>query len=79
MQCFLCQRPIQADDQGVYDATLWRTGGNFGSRVYDPLTEGTFLEIAICDGCLAARKHLVEEVVTVHRVDEVSRRPAELS
>ena len=79
MQCFLCERTVEADDQGVHDATLWRTSGNYGSRVYDELTQGTFLEIALCDGCLAARKHLVEEVVTAHRVEEVSRRSAELS
>lgn len=78
MQCFLCKRPIQADDQGVHDATLWRTSGNFGSRVYDQLTEGSFLEIAICDDCLTERQQLVEEVTIVRRIEEVSRHAAEL-
>ena len=76
MQCFLCKRPIQADDQGVQDATLWRTSGNYGSRVHDQLTENTFLEIAICDGCLTERQELAEEVTIVRRVEEASRKPA---
>jgi hypothetical protein len=78
MQCFLCKRSVQADDKGVHDATLWHTSGNFGSRVYDQLTEGAFLEIAICDGCLTERQQLVEEVTIVRRIEEVSRHPAEL-
>ena len=79
MRCFFCERPTQVDDLAVHDATIWRTSGNFGSRVYDPLTEGRHLELVICDDCLSSRKHFIEEVVTVHRVDEVSRRPVELS
>ncbi len=78
MRCFFCERALAVDDQAVHDATVWRTSGNFGSRLYDSLSEGRCLEIAICDECLASRKQFVEEVVTVHRVEEVSRRPAEL-
>ena len=42
MHCIICERPIQADDQAVRHATVWRTSGNYGSRVYDSLTEGTY-------------------------------------
>ena len=76
MEWFRCKRPIQADGHSVHDATLWRTRGNFGSRVYDQLTGGTFLEIAICDGCLTERQQLVEEVTIVRHVKEASRNPA---
>ena len=78
MRCFVCERSIMVDDHVVCDATVWRTSGNFGSRLYDSLGNGRFLEIAICDECLAARKPLVDEVVTIHRIEEVSRCPAEL-
>jgi hypothetical protein len=54
------------------------TSGNYGSRVYDQVTEGRHLEIAICDDCLLTRQKLVDEVETIHRVDEVSRRQADL-
>ena len=39
---------------------------------------GKFLEIAICDDCLLARKQRVEEVLSAQHVQEVSRRPADL-
>ena len=78
MQCFICERPIQTDDVAVHDATIWQTHGNYGSRAYDPAVDSKHLEVAICDDCLVTRKHLVEEVVTVHRIEEISRRPPEL-
>ena len=78
MHCFICERPIQADEHAVVGATIWRTSGNYGSQMYDSLIEGTSLEIAICDDCLAARKKHVDEVVATHVVKEVSRRKADL-
>lgn len=78
MYCFICEKPIPVDDAAVYGGTVWRTTGNFGSRVYDSVNDGTYLEIVICDECLVTRKQHVVEVVTMHQVKEVSRRPAEL-
>jgi hypothetical protein len=57
----------------VYDATIWHCHGNFGSSVYDPLSDQVFLEALICDACLIQKRKLVEEVM-VHRSVEVLER-----
>jgi hypothetical protein len=74
-RCLICEHQIEKDNLGVHDATVWTSGGNFGSRVYDPLDEHTFLEALICDACLERKKGLIEEVVVTRRVEEVRRRP----
>jgi hypothetical protein len=46
----------------VWGATIWRSTGNFGSTIYDPMgTKGKqeLLEAYICDECLTAKGHLV--------------------
>ena len=77
MQCFVCKESVQADDHAVHNATLWHTNGNYGSEIYDQLIGDTFLEIAICDRCLEAGKKYVDEVVTTHNIEEVTRRKFE--
>ena len=73
--CLICERVIEADEISVHGATIWTSSGNYGSTVYDPASEGVYLEVHICDECLVRKKGLIEEVV-VHRVEEeIERRP----
>lgn len=70
MNCLCCNKPIQIDEF-VYDATVWRTHGGFGSDVYD---EDEPLEAVICDGCLKANHERVVQVIE-HREVRYERLP----
>ena len=72
--CLICERAIGADDIAVHDATVWRSDGNFGSKVYDSLAGDVFLEAFVCDDCLLKKKELVEEVIVQRTTKVVERR-----
>jgi hypothetical protein len=74
-RCLVCDREIVADNLGVHDATIWTSHGNYGSTVYDPLNEETFLEACVCDDCLVRKKALIEEVKVRRPQALVERRP----
>ena len=72
--CLICERAIEADDIAVHDATVWRSDGNFGSKVYDSLAGDVFLEAFVCDECLLRKKSLIDEVVVRRTTEVVERR-----
>ncbi len=74
-RCLICEKELETDRIAVYDATVWTSVGNYGSRVYDPARQGLFLEGYICDRCLVVKTGLVEEVVTRTTHEEIERRP----
>jgi hypothetical protein len=41
-------------DNGV----IFKATGNYGSQLYDPLTGGQWLEIVVCDSCVAVAAEL---------------------
>ena len=53
---------------------VWRTHGNYGSKVFDPASDAVFLEVFVCDDCLLRKKQLIEEVVVRHTREVVERR-----
>jgi hypothetical protein len=59
-KCFKCNKVLQElfDDSGsVNGGTLWTSIGNFGSRLFDAMSEADgHLELVICDECLDAGK-----------------------
>lgn len=74
-KCLACEKELEVGQHGiVYGATCWTTPGNYGSRVYDPMLENTYLEAFICDECLARKKSLVEEVTVIIRREENRRK-----
>jgi hypothetical protein len=46
----------------VYDATIWRSHGNYGSKLFDPMTSLEFLEACVCDSCLIKKKDLIYHI-----------------
>jgi hypothetical protein len=74
-RCLICETEIKSDDVTVCDATVWKSHGNFGSAVYDPLDDRVFLEAFICDACLIRKKGFVEEVVVTRPHEVLERRP----
>lgn len=72
--CLVCEKEIEGDDVAVHDATVWRSHGDYGSKVYDPLAGDVFLEAFVCDNCLLKKKALIEEVVVQRTTEVVERR-----
>ena len=57
--CIICNRELEPAFSGCetnqpYGATSFITHGHYGSTIFDPL-DGSYLEINICDDCLAER------------------------
>ena len=69
-KCFCCERDIACHHDGSFgdslvDATSWRTGGNYGSSVFDPMVDES-LEIYVCDDCLVKKSSLAYFFKTTH-------------
>ena len=69
-QCLICEKVLRDEDyipriscvDIVYEATIWRSTGNFGSTLFDPFGAGgkqELLEAYICDECLIAKGKLI--------------------
>lgn len=67
MHCLICNRELSSvlpddlpgHDHQPNDGTCWSTGGNYGSTVYDPVSQHQYLEAYVCDGCLNERQDRV--------------------
>lgn len=69
LNCFRCDCPLTfAGNPNAHDACsrnqpndglYFRTFGNYGSTFFDPMRDTAYLEIAICDGCMRARKEQI--------------------
>ena len=74
--CICCGRVLQAEPDSdpltispVYDGLIFRSNGNFGSTVFDPMPVGVedMLEVIICDGCIKARAKRVIRIYNIRR------------
>jgi len=74
-KCLICERELETDAHGtVYEATIWRSHGNYGSSAYDPMRENRYLEAHVCDQCLIKKKPLLEEVVFQKKFQVLERK-----
>jgi hypothetical protein len=74
MNCLICESDVFTGKFGIESATIWRSYGNYGSSLYDPLTGDCYLEAVICDSCLRKKKKLLEEVVFEKKVEILERK-----
>jgi len=51
----------------AYDATIWRSYGNFGSTIFDPL-DNEYLQVYVCDECLKKKQKLVQKYRVSNKV-----------
>lgn len=74
LDCFKCGKKLQTSLPGstVYnqpsEGLVFISYGQYGSTVFDPMND-TYLELNICDLCVAAHK---EHVLLVRRIRDVS-------
>jgi hypothetical protein len=70
-KCLVCERDLEIEKDIkytgssipiVYDATIWRSYGNYGSKLFDPLNKIEFLEACVCDSCLIKKKNLIYHI-----------------
>lgn len=66
MTCFQCFKVLasamgHADDPPM-EGVIFTSKGNYGSRVYDPMTDSEHLRIYICDDCLVTGANTVDKV-----------------
>lgn len=59
--CIICEAPVDNWDIAYekptvhpIGGTIFRTYGNYGSSVFDPM-DASYLDVVICDSCLKAR------------------------
>ena len=78
-RCLICGNAIRVHDDGLHNATVWRSSGDYGSTVYDSIADDQFLEVVICDDCIVEKNDLIEEVVVRRTTEVVERRPATFS
>lgn len=77
-RCFKCNRIVMRDVvdsdlltiSPVYDGLIFRSTGNYGSTVFDPMPIGKeeMLEIIICDNCVKSGKSCVARIFDIQRV-----------
>ena len=67
LKCVICDKKLEnVTDTQPYCGVAFSSGGNYGSRVYDPM-DGSIIEICVCDECLvvASNKKQVYESYTI--------------
>lgn len=66
LACFRCGHDLEPTWEGSRDAwggTTFRSSGNYGSTVFDPMSAAEELEVIICDGCLRTVARLAPHLV----------------
>ncbi len=78
VNCFCCERGLDVEPSGdnpmviypVYGALVFRSYGNYGSTVFDPVPPrkgAELIQITICDNCIRARSG---RVTRLHKIKE---------
>lgn len=77
IQCFCCDTWLETEIEDsdpltlnpVYDGLIFRSPGNFGSTVFDPMPIGTeeYLQVIICDGCIKTKIRRVTRIYNIER------------
>jgi hypothetical protein len=77
--CIVCDKELEnyveeiaSESIGVvYGATIWRSYGNYGSTIYDPMSGDEFLEVCICDECLKKKHEKVQRMIVTRARETV--------
>ena len=73
--CFSCNDVLEEEPcsdpltlHPIYDGLIFRSNGNYGSTIFDPMPIGVeeMLQIIICDNCI---KRKIEMVMLIHNIE----------
>lgn len=74
LNCICCDRVLEAEPTDnpivihpVYDGLIFRSTGNFGSTIFDPMPRQVeeMLQVIICDDCI---KRKAKRVTLIHNI-----------
>ena|SRR3989304_4632534 len=60
--CVFCDKDFDFDGELAYNATIWKSSGNYGSRLVDSATVDLGVDnllLIICDNCLKLKKEKI--------------------
>jgi len=70
--CIVCHKQVESEEYWPHDALVFEATGNYGSRIFDPMTGQKRLRVVICDSCVLQNSDKVRMVVdTTKRTEEV--------
>lgn len=78
-KCLLCDKAVSVERSlshesipVAHNATVWRSHGNYGSSVYDPVRDPfpQFLEVYVCDTCLRSKVESVQHVQIIRNLPD---------
>lgn len=75
LPCIICQTmPLKDNFTILHGVVEFRASGNYGSTVYDPIGERTYLMLNICDNCVKelSRKGLIQEATVLPKPPKVT-------
>lgn len=74
VNCICCNNELEAEPvdnpatiPSVYDGLIFRSTGNFGSTVFDPITLEEILQVVICDNCVRVKYNRVTRIHSIER------------
>ncbi len=74
--CFSCDRILEEEPcsepltlHPIYDGLIFRSNGNYGSTIFDPMPIGIeeMLQIIICDDCIKRKGKRVTRIHNIKR------------
>lgn len=84
VKCFICGKELEIsgynenDDptiiQSLHDGLWFRSSGNYGSTIFDPMDE-QYLEIPICDQCVLNKKYEATHIHSIRRKSIAKAKP----
>jgi len=82
LKCLSCNRTLESDANPnpfvvspVYGGVRFRTNGNYGSDVFDPMPVNCedMLEVVVCDNCLKKKASRVTVIKNIRRKTTATR------
>lgn len=78
LRCFVCAKtmtPVREGDAQPYGGLIFSAGGNYGSRIFDPIATLEKLRALICDECVTERADRLIAVRVQRTKDVLTFRP----
>jgi hypothetical protein len=75
LPCIICQTlPLQDKFTMLHGALECRAYGNYGSTIYDPVDNRTYLRFNLCDNCMEtlSAKGLVQEATVIPKPSAIT-------
>lgn len=76
LPCIVCNKALDSaipahieSENQPNEGTVFTSRGNYGSTVWDPMSDSTIIEITVCDECLVKHKNRVLQGAITRRTE----------